>query len=114
MTSPGQYSRHRRTGESTPRESTPLVGVAIGVAVGFMIGAVVEIMLLADGWRSTFEESVYPISFMVAIAGVVFGGLLLLGAERVGDRRARGGPPPCSWHRRSWPRCCSGVRCDGQ
>ncbi len=85
MTSPGQYSRHRRTGESTPRVGAA-VGAAIGVAVGFMIGAVVEIMLLGDGWRSTFEESVYPISFMVAIAGVVFGGLLLLWAERVGDR----------------------------
>lgn len=56
------------------------------MAVGFIIGAMVEIMLLGDGWRSTFEESVYPISFMVAIAGVMFGGLLLLEAERVEDR----------------------------
>ena len=81
MTSPGQYSRHRLS-----RGSTPRVGVAVGVAVGFVIGALVEILLLGDVWRSTFEESVYPISFVVAIGGVVFGGLLLLGAEREGDR----------------------------
>jgi len=60
--------------------------VAVGLAVGFVIGALVEILLLGDGWRSSFEESVYPISFVVAIAGVVFGGVLLLGAEREGDR----------------------------
>jgi hypothetical protein len=51
-----------------------------------VIGALVEIFLLGDGWRSTFEESVYPISFVVAIAGVVFGGLLLLWAEREKDQ----------------------------
>ena len=56
------------------------------MAVGFVIGAMVEIFLLLDVWRSTFEESVYPIAFLVAIAGVVFGGYLLLGAEREGDR----------------------------
>ena len=60
--------------------------MAVGVAVGFVIGALVEILLLGDGWRSTFEESVYPISFIVAIAGVVFGGVLLFEAERVGNR----------------------------
>ena len=81
MTSPGQYSRHRLS-----RGSTPRVGVAVGVAVGFVIGALVEILLLGDVWRSTFEESVYPISYLVAIGGVVYGGLLLLWAERVGDR----------------------------
>ena len=59
--------------------------MAFGVAVGFVIGALVELLLLGDGWRSTFEESVYPISFVVAIAGVVFGGFLLLWAEREGD-----------------------------
>jgi hypothetical protein len=59
--------------------------VAVGVAVGFVIGALVELLLLGYSWRSTFEESVYPISFVVAIGGVVFGGLLLLGAERKGD-----------------------------
>jgi len=62
------------------------IRVAVGVAVGFVIGALVEILLLGDGWRSTFEESVYPISFVVAIGGVVFGGLLLVGAEREGDQ----------------------------
>jgi hypothetical protein len=61
------------------------VGVAFGLAVGFVIGALVEILLLGDGWHSTFEESVYPISFVVAIGGVVFGGFLLLWAEREGD-----------------------------
>jgi hypothetical protein len=81
VSSRGHYSRHRHS-----RESPPRVGVAIGVAIGFVIGALVEILLLGDGWRSTFEESVYPISFVVAIAGVVFGGLLLLWAEREGDR----------------------------
>ena len=60
--------------------------MAFGVAVGFVIGALVELLLLGDGWRSTFEESVYPISFVVAIAGVVFGGFLLLGAEHQEDR----------------------------
>ena len=60
--------------------------MAVGVAVGFVIGALVEILLLGDVWRSTFEESVYPISYLVAIGGVVYGGLLLLWAERVGDR----------------------------
>jgi len=59
--------------------------VAVGVAVGFVIGALVEIFLLGDVWRSTFEESVYPIAFVVAIGGVVLGGLLLLGAEREKD-----------------------------
>ena len=60
--------------------------MAVGLAVGFVIGALVELLLLGDGWRSTFEESVYPIAFVVAIAGVVFGGLLLLWAERERDR----------------------------
>ena len=81
MSSRGHYSRHRLS-----RGSTPWVGVAVWVAVGFVIGALVEILLLGDGWRSTFEESVYPIAFVVAIAGVVFGGLLLLGAEREKDQ----------------------------
>jgi hypothetical protein len=60
--------------------------VAVGVAVGFAIGALVEIFLLGDGWRSTFEEGVYPIAFLMAIAGVAFGGYLLLGAERERDQ----------------------------
>jgi len=64
MTSPGQFSRHRSS-----RGSNRGVGVAFGVAVGFVIGALVELLLLGDVWRSTFEESVYPISFVVAIGG---------------------------------------------
>ena len=81
MSSRGQFSRHRYS-----RWRATGVGLAVGVAVGFVLGALVEIFLLGDGWRSTFEESVYPISFVVAIGGVVFGGLLLLWAEREGDR----------------------------
>jgi hypothetical protein len=81
VTSGGQYSRHRRASGSTPR-----FRVAVGVAVGFVIGALVEIfLLLGDVWRSTFEEFIYPISFVVAIGGVVFGGYSLLGAEREKD-----------------------------
>ena len=81
MTSRGHTSRHR-----PPRGRASGVGLTVGVAVGFVLGALVEIFLLGDGWRSTFEESVYPISFVVAIAGVVYGGLLLLAAERDRDQ----------------------------
>ena len=81
MTSRGHTSRHRPA-----RGRASGVGLAVGVAVGFVLGALVEIFLLGDGWRSTFEESVYPISFVVAIAGVVYGGLLLLAAERDSDQ----------------------------
>ena len=75
------YSRHRRE-----RRRVPLAAVTIGVTIGFALGSLAELFLLGQGWRTTFEEGVYPLSFVLAIAGVVFGGILLLGAEREGDR----------------------------
>jgi hypothetical protein len=63
-----------------------LGGVAVALALGFVLGALVEIFLLSDGWRTTFEDGVYPLAFVVALAGVLLGGVLLISAEREGDR----------------------------
>jgi hypothetical protein len=60
--------------------------VAVGLAVGFALGALAEIFLLGQGWRTTFEEGVYPFAFVLAMAGAALGGFLLLAAERDGDR----------------------------
>jgi hypothetical protein len=80
MTSRGHHHRSRHSGR------TWAVPLAIGVALGFAIGALAELFLLGQGWRTTFEEGVYPFSFVLAIAGVFMGGFLLLAAEREGDR----------------------------
>jgi hypothetical protein len=63
-----------------------VIPLAIGVALGFAMGALAELFLLGEGWRTTFEEGVYPFTFVLAIAGVLIGGILLLLAEREGDR----------------------------
>jgi uncharacterized membrane protein len=63
-----------------------VIPFAIGVALGFAMGALAELFLLGEGWRTTFEEGVYPFTFVLAIAGVLLGGILLLAAEREGDR----------------------------
>jgi hypothetical protein len=63
-----------------------VIPFAIGVALGFAMGALAELFLLGEGWRTTFEEGVYPFTFVLAIAGVLIGGILLLLAEREGDR----------------------------
>jgi hypothetical protein len=63
-----------------------VIPFAIGVALGFAMGALAELFLLGEGWRTTFEEGVYPFTFVLAIAGVLLGGILLLLAEREGDR----------------------------
>jgi hypothetical protein len=78
---------HRvRRGSRGTRYGPMLGGLAVGLALGFVLGALVEILLLGDGWRTTFEDGVYPVSFVVALAGVLLGGFLLLSAEREGDR----------------------------
>jgi hypothetical protein len=70
---------------------TLAIALAIGVALGFAMGALAErLFLLGEGWHTTFEEGVYPLSFVLAIvvlaiAGVCMGGFLLLAAERQGD-----------------------------
>ena len=79
MTSRGHHYRNRSGGR------IPVVPLAIGVALGFAMGALAELFLLGQGWRTTFEEGVYPFSFVLAIAGVFMGGFLLLAAERQGD-----------------------------
>jgi len=56
------------------------------VALGFVMGAVVELLLLGEGWRAVFEDVVYPFSFVLAMMGVFLGGLLLLVAEHQGDK----------------------------
>ena len=55
-----------------------MVPLAIGVALGFAMRALAELFLLGRGWRTTFEEGVYPFSFVLAMTGVFMGGLLLL------------------------------------
>ena len=78
---------HRvRRGSQGTRQGAMLGGLAVGLALGFVLGALVEIFLLGDGWRTTFEDGVYPLSFVVALGGVLLGGFLLLSAEREGDR----------------------------
>ena len=64
----------------------PAVPLAVGVALGFVMGAVVELLLLGEGWRAVFEDVVYPFSFVLAMMGVFLGGLLLLVAEHQGDK----------------------------
>ena len=84
MTSRGHHSRNSRGGR------IPVIPFAIGVALGFAMGALAErLFLLGEGWHTTFEEGVYPLSFVLAIvvlaiAGVCMGGFLLLAAERQG------------------------------
>jgi len=63
-----------------------VVAVAVGIAFGFAMGALVELFLLGQGWRTTFKEGVYPLSFVLAMSGVVLGGFLLVRAEYEGDR----------------------------
>jgi len=81
MTSRGNVHRHR-----SARRRLPVVAVAVGMAFGFAMGALVELFLLGEGWRTTFEEGVYPLSFVIAMAGVFLGGILLVRAEHGGDR----------------------------
>jgi hypothetical protein len=80
MTPRDRYYRNRRGGR------IPVVPLAIGVALGFAMRTLAELFLLGEGWRTTFEEGVYPFSFVLAMAGVLLGGFLLLAAEREGDR----------------------------
>jgi hypothetical protein len=79
-TSRGHHFRSRHGGRAWP------VPLAIGATLGFAMGALAELFLLGQGWRTTFEEGVYPFSFVLAMAGVFLGGLLLLAAEREGNR----------------------------
>jgi len=82
MTSRGQEIHRYRSARRRP----PVLAVGIGVAIGFAVGALVELFLLGEGWRITFEEGIYPFSFIVAMAGVLLGGIMLVTAERDGDR----------------------------
>jgi hypothetical protein len=81
VTSRGHHYRNSRGGR------IPVVPLAIGVALGFAMRALAELFLLGRGWRTTFEEGVYPFSFVLAMAGVFMGGFLLLAAEHEGDQR---------------------------
>jgi hypothetical protein len=64
-----------------------VVLLAIGVALGFAMRALAELFLLGRGWRTTFEQGVYPFSLVLAMAGVFMGGIMLLAAEHEGDQR---------------------------
>ena len=80
MRSGGHHYRNRSGGRIA------VVPLAVGVALGFAMGALAELLfLLGEGWPTTFEEGVYPLSFVLAIAGIRMGGFLLLAAERQGD-----------------------------
>jgi hypothetical protein len=63
-----------------------VLAVAVGVAIGFAVGALVELFLLGEGWRITFKEGIYPFSFILAMGGVLLGGIMLVTAEGDGDR----------------------------
>ena len=93
MTSGGHHYHYHYRNRSGGRIAVVALAIAlaIGVAFGFAMGALAErLFLLGEGWHTTFEEGVYPLSFVLAIvvlaiAGVCMGGFLLLAAERQGD-----------------------------
>jgi hypothetical protein len=81
MTSRGHHYCTRSGGRIS------VVPMAIGVALGFAMGAVAQVFLMGGGWYAVFEDVVYPLAFVFALAGAFSGGFLLLAAEHEGDQR---------------------------
>jgi hypothetical protein len=81
VTSRGHILRHRRG-----LRGVGVTGLAVAVAFGFALGAIVEVLLMGEGWRAVFEDVLYPLSFVVAMAGVFLGGFMLLAAEHDGNQ----------------------------
>jgi hypothetical protein len=64
-----------------------VVSVVVALAVGVAMGAVAQVFLMGGGWYSVLEDVVYPLAFVLALAGAFSGGFLLLAAEHEGDQR---------------------------
>lgn len=63
------------------------MGLALGATVGVVLGAVFEALMTGDNWHSLVEDILYPLAFLLAVLGVLWGGLLLLAAEHGGDQQ---------------------------